>query len=267
MTSLEQRVVEAAKFIGEHAQESPTTGVILGSGLGNYADSLPNSTSIDTLTIPNYPVSSVEGHKGRLVFSTTSGTRVLTLQGRVHFYESNDAESVLFPIYVAHQLGVRTLIITNASGGINRAFSPGDLMVISDQIDLTTIALPHSGEGAPARRPLYDMKLFVQVLEIGQRNAIPLKSGVYVGLKGPSYETAAEIEMIRRLGGDAVGMSTVLEVSLAASLGMKVIGVSCISNLATGITNRKLSHAEVTEVGNKTKDRFARLIGMIIEGL
>ena len=267
MILLEQRVARAVKHIREQAHTSPTVGLILGSGLGDYAESLPNAISISTSTIPNYPLSSVEGHKGSLVFTSLGGKNMVAFQGRVHFYESNDIESVLFPIHVAYQLGVRTLIITNAAGGINRSFTPGDLMVISDQVDLTTIPLPFSGDMQHAQRSLYDTKLLLQVQKIGQRDTIPLKSGVYVGLKGPSYETAAEIEMIHRIGGDAVGMSTVLEVTLAATLGMRVVGISCITNLATGITNRKLSHSEVTEVGNNVKDRFAHLIGIIIGSL
>jgi purine-nucleoside phosphorylase len=264
MISLEQRVTPAIEYIREQVHTSPSIGLILGSGLGAYAETLKNAISIGTAAIPNYPASSVEGHKGRLVFASLEGKEIVAFQGRVHFYESNDVESVLLPIYVAHQLGVRRLIITNAAGGINRALAPGDLMVISDQIDLTTIPLPFSEGLLRARRPLYDSKLLGQVREIGERNAIRLKAGVYVGLKGPSYETAAEIEMIHRIGGDAVGMSTVLEVSIATSLGIRVVGISCITNLATGITNQKLSHAEVTEVGNKVKDRLAHLIGSII---
>jgi purine-nucleoside phosphorylase len=267
MVSFDQRIIQALKFIREQVQTSPKIGLILGSGLGDYAESLPDAISISTSSIPNYPTASVIGHKGKLVFAKTSGKDLVAFQGRVHFYESNDVESVLFPIHLAHQLGVRTLIITNAAGGVNRTFSPGDLMMISDQIDLTMTSLPQRKRFPRTERSPYDVRLFRQVLEVGQSNAIPFKSGVYVGLKGPSYETASEIEMIHRIGGDAVGMSTVLEASVAASLNLNVIGISCITNLATGITGQKLSHTEVTEVGNRVKERFSKLISTIIGSL
>jgi len=262
---LENFVRESSDFVKSRIKTAPRIGIILGSGLGDFVDGLPNTISIDTKDIPHYPQSTVEGHKGRLVFVLHSGKPLLAFQGRVHFYESNSVDTVLHPIHVAHALGVKTLIVTNAAGGINRSFSPGDLMLITDQINLTNETPRFNIDKRLSSSELYSKQLAHKTLNIAEAKGIALKSGVYVGLKGPSYETAAEIEMIRRIGGDAVGMSTVLEVSCATQLGMEVLGISCITNLGTGIGKDKLSHAEVTEVGNRVKKTFATLVSSVIE--
>jgi purine-nucleoside phosphorylase len=239
--------------------------IILGSGLGEFAESLTFKKVIDTSDIPHYPVSTVEGHHGKLIFGKLHSTPLLAFQGRVHYYESGKLESVLYPIRVAHNLGIKTLIVTNAAGGVNMTFEAGDLMMISDQINLT-FENPLVGTRKRSRKQkLYDENFQDTILKIAAEKKIKLQRGVYCGVKGPSYETAAEIEMVRRLGGDAVGMSTVNEVSLAVALGIHVAGISCITNLATGILDLKLSHAEVTDVANKVKHTFAELLKGVIE--
>lgn len=269
MDLLERHITESVGFIREKVTLNPTVGLILGSGLGEFADSLPRPESIAASAIPHYPASTIEGHKGRLVFSTlASGTTTLVFQGRVHFYESRNMNTVSYPIRIAHALGVRTLLVTNAAGGINRVFSPGDLMLISDQLNLTwenslrTMFGRRGTQGA-----LYDPVLRAKAIEIAASLGIRLRSGVYAGVKGPSYETAAEVDMIRRLGGDVVGMSTVFEVHLAAALGMRVLGISCVTNKATGIGAAKLNHQEVTDVANRVRNDFSRLLNGILDAL
>jgi purine-nucleoside phosphorylase len=258
---------ESLSFIKQRVQARPTIGVVLGSGLGDFADGLAGNVAVSTSDIPHYPKSSVEGHKGRLIFANLGGKNLLAFQGRVHFYESNSVDTVLYPIQIAHLLGVRTIVLTNAAGGINRSFSPGDLMLIADQINLTMETTHSKSDSKMRDNAVYSKRLIELAATRAEGIDLPLRTGVYVGLKGPSYETASEIEMLSRLGGDAVGMSTVLEASLAASLGMEVLGISCITNLGTGIGSTKLSHAEVTEVGNRVKKSFSRLLTTIIEGL
>ena len=260
-------VSASVEFIRKRIHTSPRIGLILGSGLGDFADTLPNATFIGTSSIPNYPGISVEGHKGRLLFAKISEHDLLAFQGRVHFYESNDLQAVLYPIRVAQELGVHTLIVTNAAGGVNRSFAPGDLMVISDQINLTMLHLPQLPDSPGPSSTLYSERLTQLALRIGTSLGLLLKKGVYAGMLGPSYETASEIEMIYRLGGDAVGMSTVMEVDFASRLGMEVLGISCITNRATGTSPAKLSHIEVTEVANRVKKDFALLLSSIVKSL
>jgi purine-nucleoside phosphorylase len=261
------RVAEAVASLRSMGARRPSTALILGSGLGPFAETLPSPLAIPTKSIPNYPVSTVEGHKGELLFATVFGHSVVAFRGRLHFYESGNLGSVLFPIRVAAAIGAQNLLVTNAAGGINRQFVPGDLMLISDQIDLTG---EHVFQGSPQtmalRHSVYDPALGLLAESVADELGVSLKKGVYAGVKGPSYETAGEIEMIYRLGGDAVGMSTVLETRLAAQLGLRVLGISCITNRATGTSPAKLSHEEVTEVADRVRDRFARLLMGILKG-
>lgn len=265
---LQDNLLASLAFVRTRTRHAPTIGLVLGSGLGDFADSLSDSVAIETSAIPHYPVSTVEGHKGRIVFGKVGKGEVVAFQGRIHFYEASDLNVVLYPIHVAHALGVKTLIVTNAAGGINRTFSPGDLMVISDQINLTfeSFAFPrptmHRQHGS-----LYDSPLQTKAMEAGAELQVGLKRGIYAGVKGPSYETAAEIEMLGRIGADAVGMSTVFETQLATHLGMRVLGISCITNYATGISSEKLNHQEVTEVGNRVRTVFGNLLRSIITHL
>jgi purine-nucleoside phosphorylase len=260
---------ESSLWLKQHVTNYPTIGIVLGSGLGSFADRLEKKTVISVADIPHYPRQTVEGHQGRIIFGTLAGRHVVVFQGRVHFYETGDLWKTLYPIYIASSLGVKVLLITNAAGSVKRRFQPGDFMIIADQINLTfenplqnlrNINLPND-------RSLYDTRIQSLIEEVGYEKGIPVSRGIYCGVKGPSYETAAEIEMVRRLRADAVGMSTVNEVSLARALRMKVGGISCITNLATGIASQPLSHSEVTEVGRMVKKRFETLIRGVIEKL
>jgi purine-nucleoside phosphorylase len=262
MTTEHVHVADSVHYIREHGGRSSDVALILGSGLGGFADSLHFSCSLSTSEIPHYPLSTVKGHRGRLVFADLAGKRVVVFQGRVHFYESNSVASTLYPVQIAHALGVSTLIVTNAAGGVNRGFTPGDLMLITDQINMSGHRVQRSQR---FHQPLYTQSLIQAAREAGKTLGIPIKSGVYVGLKGPTYETAAEVEMITRIGADAAGMSTVLEAEAASGFGMKLLGISCITNYGTGISTAKLNHVEVTEVGNRVKATFGSLLTELIK--
>jgi purine-nucleoside phosphorylase len=248
---------DPVRFLRSKLPATPDIALVLGSGLGDYAESLPHRVIFPSGAIPSYPRSTVPGHRGQIVYAELAGRKVIAFQGRIHLYECNDLSMVLFPVAVAAELGARTLIVTNAAGGINRQFSPGDLMLITDQIDLTFHGPPI---GSTRGRDMFDARLTGEAMRLAAARGLPVKRGVYAAVKGPSYETAAEVEMIHRLGGDAVGMSTVKEVALGSALGMSVLGISCITNKATGIGGSKLDHAEVTEVANRVKIAFANLL-------
>ena len=249
---------DSVRFLRSKLPAPPDIALVLGSGLGDYAESLPHRIIFPSGGIPSYPRSTVPGHKGQIVFAEIAGRKLIAFQGRIHLYECNDLPMVLYPIAVAAELGAGTLVVTNAAGGINRQFAPGDLMLITDQIDLTF----HS-QGIPGERGVrekFDSGLTERASRLAAVRGLPVRRGVYAAVKGPSYETAAEVEMIHRLGGDAVGMSTVKEVALASALGMSVLGISCITNKATGIGSSKLNHEEVTEVARRVKIHFAELL-------
>jgi purine-nucleoside phosphorylase len=263
-TNIERNVDEAVAFIREHAPHDPEIALVLGSGLGGFTDALQRDAVIPVENVPHYPRSTVPGHKGEIVFARLGSIRIMAFRGRVHFYESGSLDVVLFPIRVAAALGARTLIATNAAGGINRTFVPGDLMLITDQINFTGEALRWAVPPRQASSGHYDSQYLALAAKAAASQGIPVVRGVYAGVKGPSYETAAEIEMLYRLGGDAVGMSTVMETALAAQLGMKVLGISCITNKATGTSPAKLNHAEVTLVADQVREHFTRLLKHII---
>lgn len=271
-TEYQAHLDASVAYIQSKISVRPRVAVVLGSGLGNFGNVLVDKTSIDTKDIPYYPRSSVQGHVGKLILGRIrspgkSSGDLLVFQGRVHFYESGNLQSALYPVAVAHGLGIKELILTNAAGGVNRNLKAGDLMLITDQINLTFESPSSLVGGRHVTQQAYDSELQDTIRKVAEEKNIPLKEGVYVGVKGPSYESAAEIEMIRRIGGDAVGMSTVNESSYASASGMKVAGISCITNLATGITKEKLSHSEVTEVANRIKSIFAELISSVIQSL
>lgn len=270
MKSFPPPVKESLHWLRKHVKHIPDVALILGSGLGDFANHLERKQTISVADVPCYPQPTVEGHTGRLVFGSLRRSRVLAFQGRVHFYESGNIQNVLHPIYVAYGLGARMLFITNAAGGINRRFVPGDFMIITDHINLTferSTRDVYCPQFKKLFTTLYDTRIQSLIEHIAAEQEIPIYRGVYCGVKGPSYETAAEIEMIRRLHGDAVGMSTVNEVILARALGMRVGGISCITNLATGITPTPLSHDEVTGVANQVKQRFTTLLRTVIARL
>jgi purine-nucleoside phosphorylase len=264
METLAQRIRESVASITQHPLAAPRVALILGSGLGDFADTLKGGVSIRTADIPHYPISTVEGHKGSIIFASLNQVPLAVFQGRVHFYECDSAEAVVYPVCIAYALGARIMIITNAAGGVNRQMSPGDLMAISDQINLTTETASYDQLQVKRSYSLYDRRLLALAQSVSTDLGIQLHQGVYVGVKGPSYETAAEVEMVNRIGGDAVGMSTVLEARLAGDLQMRVLGISCITNKATGIGTSKLNHQEVTEAANKARHHFSRLLEGVI---
>jgi purine-nucleoside phosphorylase len=264
--NLLKNLKESIRFIKFQSRQNAKIALILGSGLGDYADNLKIKSIIDTSTIPHYPQSTVEGHKGKVIFGELKNKSILVFQGRVHYYETGTLNTILYPILVAHALGIETLIATNAAGGVNRQFHPGDLMLIKDHVNLTflnPLKLVTTTTKISCDQ-VYDSDLNNLIVKTSGSLNIPLREGVYVCVKGPSYETASEVEMVRRIGGDAVGMSTVNETTLAHALGMKVAGISCITNYATGVTSAKLHHSEVTQVANMVKHRFSDLITSIL---
>lgn len=250
----------------------PRIGLILGSGLGMLADEIEQADVIPYHEIPGFPTSTVEGHSGELVLGTLEGQPVITMKGRFHLYEGHGLDSVTFPIRVMKQLGVETILVTNAAGGINTEFGAGDLMLITDHLNLmyrNPLIGPNDNElGArfPDMSTAYDPQLRQLAKKVAQSQGIRLQEGVYAGVLGPSYETPAEIRMMRTIGADAVGMSTVPEVIVARHAGIKVVGISCISNMAAGILPQPLSHAEVMETAEKVKSTFIGLVkGLIRE--
>ena len=251
---------------------NPELGIILGSGLGELADEYC-SMFINYIDIPGFEVSTVLGHKGRLVFAEISGKKVVMMQGRFHFYEGHTVQKIVFPVKVMKKLGVKTLIITNASGAVNTSFKPSDLMIITDHINCLgtnpLIGLNDNtiGDRFPDMSEIYTHKYVELVKNVGKRIGIDIKEGVYMALTGPSYETPAEVRMARIVGADAVGMSTVPEAIVAAWAGMKVIGISCICNSAAGINNSRLTHEDVIKAANSAKDKFKLLIKEVIKEL
>ncbi|WNC17175.1 purine-nucleoside phosphorylase [Brevibacillus brevis] len=264
---------EAVAFIQPKLAETPTIGLVLGSGLGVLADEIENPVVIPYHEIPGFTVSTVVGHKGQLVIGKLQGKQVVAMQGRFHFYEGHGLDAVVFPIRVMKLLGVETIIVTNAAGGINESYRPGNLMLISDHINMTfrNPLIGANDEAMGARFPdmseAYSRELRQVAKAVASEQGIELQEGVYVGLLGPSYETPAEIRMLRILGGDAVGMSTVPEVIVARHMGVKVLGISCISNMAAGILEQPLSHDEVMETTEKVKTQFLALVNGIVAKL
>lgn len=249
----------------------PAVGVILGSGLGGFADTLERPISIGYGELPDFPTSSVHGHAGRLVLGFRGQTPVVAMQGRVHFYEGYQPWQVAFPARVLCRLGVKHLTVTNAAGGINTGFRVGDLMAITDHLNLAgynPLIGPNDerlGPRFPDMSHAYDPASLETLRRVARGDGVTLREGVYASLTGPSYETPAEIRMLRTLGADAVGMSTVPEVVVAAHMGVKVTGISCITNLAAGLSGQKLSHDEVAETAGRVRDTFMRLLGRFID--
>ncbi len=266
MIELEKNIADAVEYIKQKCEFQPRVGVILGSGLGNFGESLTEAISIDYKNIPNFPISTVEGHKGRFLITKD----LICMQGRFHFYEGYNMNQVTFPIRVMKQLGVEILIVTNASGGICSEYQPGELVIISDHINFmgTNPLIGKNLEGFGTRFPdmseAYDKKLISLAEQVGDRLGIKLPRGVYMGVTGPSFETPAEIRMARAFGADMVGMSTVPEVIVAAHSGLRVMGLSCVTNPAAGVQNRPLCHEEVIETTEGVKQQFTKLVQEII---
>jgi purine-nucleoside phosphorylase len=266
-----QAIEKASRYLKEKFQLKPEIGLILGSGLGVLADEIENAVKIPYNEIPEFPVSTVEGHAGQLVFGTLQGKTVVAMQGRFHYYEGYSMDKVTFPVRIMKTLGVTTLIVTNAAGGVNETFQPGDLMIITDHINnmgTNPLIGPNDddfGVRFPDMSEAYCKNLRQLAKEVAAKLNIPIKEGVYVANTGPSYETPAEIRMIRKLGGDAVGMSTVPEVIVARHANIKVLGISCISNMAAGILDQPLTHDEVIETTEKVKSNFLALVKEIVK--
>lgn len=267
------RINEARDYILERIGAVPEIALILGSGLGDLAEEAEDRTVIDYKDIPNFPVSTVQGHKGRLVFGRIEGKRVVFMQGRFHYYEGYKLKEVVFPIWVFKALGVEKLIVTNAAGGVNMSFTPGDLMLIKDHINFTNNNpligpnLEVFGPRFPDLSEAYSAELSETVRKSADENGIKLQEGTYMFLTGPSFETPAEIKAFRIMGADAVGMSTVPEVVAANHCGIKTAGISCITNMAAGILGQPLSHLEVMETGERVKDKFSKLIKSIVKNI
>lgn len=267
---LTARITAAAEYIREQVSLRPDIGLVLGSGLGDFADTLEDAVRVPYSQIPNFPVPTVPGHSGALVFGKKCGRSVVVLQGRIHYYEGLPQQEITLPIRVLAALGVKTLVLTNACGGVNLSFRPGDLMLISDHINFSG-ANPLIGPNLDAFGPrfpdmsdLYTASLRAAIREAAAADGIALQEGVYAMYSGPNYETPAEIRMFRILGADAVGMSTVPEALVAGQCGMQVVGVSCITNMAAGVLPVKLSHAEVMETADRVRDKFRNLIDLIL---
>ncbi|MBR6570447.1 MAG: purine-nucleoside phosphorylase [Clostridia bacterium] len=247
--------------------------VVQGSGLGGYVDALQDAKSLSYSDIPGFPVSTVPGHAGCWWVGTLHGKRVYMMQGRFHSYEGYDQQTVTLPIRVMAKLGVKTLIVTNAAGGVNTSYEPGDLMLITDFINLTgknPLTGPNLDEFGPRFPDMsraYDRDLQKLAVETAAKLGIKLQQGVYCWLNGPTFETPAEIRMTRILGADAVGMSTVPETIVARHSGINVLGFSCITNMAAGILDQPLNHEEVMETGNRVKDTFRKLVDGVIEAM
>lgn len=246
-------------------------GVILGSGLGDYANELENAVRLPYSEIPGFPQSTVAGHAGMLCCGMRHGKRVVMMQGRFHYYEGYSMKEITLPVRVMQKMGVKTLIVTNACGGVNLSFVPGDLMVIDDMFSLTGTNpligpnLDEFGPRFPDMSCVFDKGLRALAHETAKAQGFALQEGVYCQFSGPCYETPAEIRMARVLGADAVGMSTVPEVIVARHGGMRVLGVSCITNMAAGILDQPLCHEEVTETANRVKAKFKALLDGVIE--
>jgi len=267
------KIEEASTYIQAKLNTIPSIGLILGSGLGILAEEIENPVVIPYKDIPYFPVSTVSGHKGRLVAGKLQGKDVIAMQGRFHYYEGYTLQQVTFPVRVMKHLGAESLIVTNASGGINKDFTPGDLMLITDHInnigDHPLIGENDDtlGERFPDMSACYDQEYIRHASRIAGEIDLSVQKGVYVANSGPSYETPAEVNMLRILGADAVGMSTVPEVIVAGHSNMRVLGISCISNMAAGILDQPLTHQEVIETTEKVKEMFLKFMKNIISTL
>ena len=266
-----QKVIDtAAEYLLQRIPQKPEIGMVLGSGLGDFADTLENPVRIPYSEIPDFPQPTVEGHSGAFVFGTKQGKYVVALQGRLHYYEGFTQRQLTLPIRVLAAVGVKTLLLTNAAGGVNLGFKPGDLMLISDHINysgsnpLIGPNLEKFGPRFPDMSDVYTASLRAIIKEKAAEAGIALQEGVYAMYSGPSYETPAEIRMFRTLGADAVGMSTAPEAIVAGHSGLQVVGISCITNMAAGVLPVKLNHAEVVETAARVHDLFHKLVDLIL---
>ncbi|MBI2251251.1 MAG: purine-nucleoside phosphorylase [Armatimonadetes bacterium] len=267
------KIKEAANFIQNKFKIKPKIGLILGSGLGDLAESIQDKVVIPYKEIPHFPSSTVKGHAGLLVFGNLEEKLVLVFNGRIHYYEGYSMVDATFPVRLIKALGAEYFIVTNSCGGINPKFSPGDLMLITDHINLmgdNPLRGAHDsnlGERFPDMSCAYSPELIKLAKDVSKKEGILLKEGVYVGVSGPNYETLAEIKFIEKIGADAVGMSTVPEVIVAAQAKLKTLGISCITDVVFNFHKSGISHEEVLEVAKQTTPRFIKLVKALIRSL
>ena len=272
-TTLYERAQEAARLVRTRTDVDVPVAIVLGSGLGAFADDLTDAIEIRYDEIPGFARSTVEGHAGRLVIGRAGDVTVAAMQGRFHFYEGYSLEEVTFPIRVLKLLGVRTIVLTNAAGTLNIDFTPGSLMVIGDHLNLlgdNPLRGPNDerfGPRFPDLTNVYASALQDIVIDEANAMGLEVRRGVYAALAGPSYETPAEIHMLRSLGADVVGMSTVPEAIVARHMGLQVIGISCITNLAAGVSNDPIDHSQVMAIGEQVRGKFTELLRRVIRKL
>lgn len=266
-----QSIKDTAAFLMSKIKVLPKLAIILGTGLGDFANRLEDRIEIPYCNIPNFPVSTVDGHIGRFIFGKLAGKYVIAMQGRVHYYEGYSMQEITFPIWVLREMGVKTLIVTNAAGAINESYEPGDLILVADHIKMCADS-PLRGVGNNEyggrfhdMTHVYDARLAETAKEVAYGMGIPLEEGVYAFMGGPQFETPAEVRMLSLFGADIVGMSTVPEVIVASHVGMSVLAISCVTNYAAGISDKEISHGDVSDIGYAIKDKFELLMSGIIE--
>jgi purine-nucleoside phosphorylase len=271
--TLYERAEHAARLIRSRIAEDVRVALVLGSGLGAFADELEGAEVIPYAEIPGFARPTVEGHAGRLVVGRVGGVMVAAMQGRFHFYEGYRLEEVTFPVRVLALLGASSLVLTNAAGGLNNSFEQGSLVLISDHLNLmgtNPLLGPNDarfGPRFPDMTDVYDREYQDAAIAESHEMGLELRRGIYAALSGPSYETPAEIRMLRLLGADAVGMSTVPEAIVARQMGLRVLGISCITNMAAGVLDRPINHEEVIETGERVRETFAELLRRVIPKL
>jgi purine-nucleoside phosphorylase len=269
-TSIYERAEHATRIIRARTNVEPRIAVVLGSGLGGFADDFDEAVAIPYEDIPGFVRSTAEGHAGRLVIGKIDSVPLLAMQGRVHYYEGYSLEEVTFPVRTFKLLGIKTLILTNAAGGINVQLTQGALMVISDHLNLmgaNPLRGPNDerfGPRFPDMTAVYSPELQELVIDEAKAIGVEVRRGIYGALSGPSYETPAEIHLLRSLGADAVGMSTVPEAIVARHMGLEVLGISCITNMAAGISDEPINHHEVMETGERVRETFTELLGRVV---
>jgi purine-nucleoside phosphorylase len=273
MTPAYKKILEARDFVAGKTSLKPTIGLVLGSGLGAFASQVKADVVIPFADIPNFAKPTVEGHGGKLIIGHVGGVACAVLQGRTHYYEGHSMEQVVLPIRVLGVLGIKKILLTNAAGGLAAGMTPGDLMIIKDHINimgtnpLIGTNISELGPRFPDMTDLYSKNIREKMISAFKMLNVPYQVGVYCGLSGPTYETPSEVEYVRRMGGDAVGMSTVPEAIAARHMGVEVGGISCITNLAAGMTGLALSHDEVTETGKLVEEKFTSVLKNILPRL
>ena len=273
MQGMFEKLQETVACVRQRTTLQPTVGIILGSGLGRLVEQIADPVTIDYHDLPHFPKTTVAGHAGRLVIGHIGQTVVMAMQGRFHYYEGHDMRTVAYPTAFMKSFGVQRLIVSNAAGGINRGFAPGDLMLITDHINLFAnnplIGLNDErlGPRFPDMTEAYSPRLIALAEQAAQKLGFEFRHGVYAGVSGPAFETAAEIRYLERGGADAVGMSTVPEVIAARYLGLEVLGISCITNMATGIAKVKHAHEDVMRIANEASERFCNVVAATVRKL